>query len=70
MEYASTVYARCQEITLLIQRAENDGEVTRGMNYYKFRTGELRTFTEIVKNAYELGSRRLSKWQEEMRMRG
>jgi hypothetical protein len=53
MEYANAVYSRSLEITMMLQRAEADGQVLKGSKHYKFRTGELRTFTE-------LGSRRVT----------
>lgn len=60
MEVATAYYCRAKEIEGLISKAERDGEVTRGSALYKFRTGELRSFIELSKEAANLGSRRLT----------
>lgn len=60
MEYANTVFARGQEVTMILQRLERTGHIQRGSPHYKFRTGELRTFVELSKSAMELGSRRIT----------
>lgn len=60
MEYANAVYSRAMEITMLLQRAEADGQILKGTKHYKFRTGELRTFTEMALKCIELGSRRVT----------
>jgi len=60
MEVSEAYYARASEITSLIQRKEADGIVAKGDRYYRFRTGELRTFMEACKTAIELGSRRVT----------
>lgn len=60
MEYANAVYSRAMELTMMIQRAESDGQVLKGSKYYRLRTGELRTFTELASKAIELGSRRVT----------
>lgn len=69
MEVAEAYHARACEITLRIQRMENDGVEPRGSAAYKFRTGELRTFTDLCSKAIELGSRRLTALQVEAEMR-
>lgn len=63
METADAFFARASELQLLIQKGEREGSVPKGGGYYKFRTGELRTFLEIAKRAADLGSRRLSEEQ-------
>jgi hypothetical protein len=63
MEYANAVYSRAMELTILLQRAESEGTVVKGSKYYKFRTGELRSFTELAARCIELGSRRVTKAQ-------
>lgn len=68
MEYANAVYSRAMELTMMIQRAESDGHVLKGSKYYKFRTGELRTFTEMAMRAIDLGSRRVTWAQQEYSM--
>lgn len=60
MEVADAYYARASEIAAIIQRAEREGNVMRSSGYSKFRTGELRTFTEVARKATELGSRRIT----------
>lgn len=60
MEVADAYYARGMEITYRLQELERSGGTFRGSDFYKFRTGELRTFTEIARRAAELGSRRLT----------
>ena len=68
MEYANAVYSRAMELTMMIQRAESDGNVLKGSKYYRFRTGELRTFTELALKAIDLGSRRVTWAQMEYSM--
>lgn len=68
MEYANAVYSRAMEITMMLQRAESDGHVLKGSKHYKFRTGELRTFTEMALRAIDLGSRRVTWAQLEYSM--
>lgn len=60
MEVADGFYARAAELTMLIQKGEREGRITKGSEFYKFRTGELRTFMELAKRAADLGSRRLT----------
>lgn len=72
MEVADAYFARASEITLLLQKSEREGQVTKGSAHYRFRTGELRTFMEMSRRAAELGSRRLTEEQLhwEMQMYG
>lgn len=60
MEVADAYFARLMEMTYLIQKGEREGTILKGSSHYKFRTGELRTVTEIAKRASDLGSRRLT----------
>jgi hypothetical protein len=60
MEIASAYYARAKEIDMLIHWEEQNRRVIRGSPYYKFRTGQLRSFIEMAKMMAELGSRRLT----------
>ena len=62
-ECATAYYARGLEIDMLIHAGERKGEVVRGSPYYKFRTGELRSFIELAKRCADLGSRRLTQEQ-------
>lgn len=68
LEYANAVYSRGMELTMLLQRAESDGHILKGSKHYKFRTGELRTFTELAQRAIDLGSRRITYAQMEYSM--
>ena len=68
LEYSNAIYSRAMEITMTIQRAESDGQVLKGSKYYKFRTGELRTFTELALRVIDLGSRRITWAQLEYNM--
>lgn len=61
MEVADAYFARAKEMTIHIHRMEADGEVKKGDPLYRFRTGELRDFMELAKEAADLGSRRLTK---------
>jgi hypothetical protein len=60
MEVAAAYYARAKEIDMLIHHEELQRHVIRGSAYYKFRTGQLRSFIEMSKMMADLGSRRLS----------
>lgn len=60
LEYASAVHARALEINALIHQGELNGYISRGSAYYRFRTGELRDFTEMASKAADLGSRRIT----------
>ena len=59
-EVATAYYCRAQEIDATIHSGERSGDIVKGSPYYKFRTGELRSFIELAKKAAELGSRRLT----------
>jgi len=60
MEVAAAYYARAKEIDMLIHWEEQNRRVIRGSGYYRFRTGQLRSFIEMAKMMAELGSRRLT----------
>ena len=60
MEVADAYFARACEIQYHILKAEREGGVFKGSPYYRFRTGELRSFLELSKRAADLGSRRLT----------
>lgn len=60
MEVAAAYYARAKEIDMLIHWEEQQRRVIRGSPYYKFRTGQLRSFIEMAKLMADLGSRRLT----------
>lgn len=63
-EVATAYYARAQEIDMLIHEGERHGDILKGSDLYRFRTGALRSFIEMTKRQAELGSRRLT--QEQM----
>lgn len=60
MEVADAYFARASEMQYHILKAEREGAAFKGDSYYKFRTGQLRTFLELTKRAADLGSRRLT----------
>ena len=62
-EVATAYYCRAQEIDAKIHAGEREGDIVKGSPYYRFRTGELRSFIELSKRASELGSRRLTQEQ-------
>lgn len=66
MEVANAYFARACELDMLIHEGEREGDIFKGSDYYKFRTGELRTFLELTKRSFELGSRLIT--VEQMRM--
>ena len=70
MEVASASLGRALEMQSRIQRGETDGTIAKGSQWYKFRTGELRTFIELSKNFVEMGSRRITAMKMEYDMRG
>lgn len=69
MEVSNAYLSRALELTMLIQRAESDGHIPKGSHFYKFRTGELRSFTELASKAADLGSRRVTAAQMEYDMK-
>lgn len=60
MEVANAYYSRAKEIEMRLHEGERLGEIHKGSDLYRFRTGELRDFIELAKGAQELGSRRLT----------
>lgn len=60
MEVADAYHARAQEIRFLLMAGEQDGRFKRGGPAYKFRTGQLAAFIDLVKSTASLGSRRLT----------
>ena len=69
MECAEAFHARAKEMEMEILDAERTGAVTRGSGPYKFRTGKLRSFTELASKTIELGSRRVTYAQYMLRER-
>lgn len=68
MEVADAYLSRAKEIEQMILRMEAEGSVLKGARSYKFRTGELRSFIEMVKSSTELGSRRVTALRLELDM--
>lgn len=62
-EVASAYHARAREIEMLIHIGEDNKQIRRGEPYYRFRTGTLRSFIELTRKMYDLGSRRLTQEQ-------
>lgn len=62
-EVATMYYCRAMEIDARIHQGERVGDIAKGSAYYRFRTGELRSFIELSKKAADLGSRRLTQEQ-------
>ena len=60
MEIATAYYARGLEIEMMIHDLEQKDIVAKGAPHYRFRTGQLRAFTDLAKRMAELGSRRLT----------
>lgn len=59
-EVAAAYHTRAREIEMLIHIGEDNKQIRRGDAYYKFRTGTLRSFIELTRKSYDLGSRRLT----------
>lgn len=70
MEVSEAYHARAMEMSMMLHRLESNGQVLKGSGHYKFRTGELRDFTEICRRAMDMGSRRVTALQLEMEARG
>lgn len=66
MEISNAYFARGCELDMLIHEGEREGDIFKGSDYYKFRTGELRSFLELTKRSFEMGSRLIT--VEQMRM--
>jgi hypothetical protein len=60
MEVAVAYYSRACEIEMMIFDGEHNEAILKGSEYYKFRTGQLRSFKEMSKMMADLGSRRLT----------
>lgn len=66
MEVSEAFHARAMEMAMEIHRGEANGEIMKSSGHYKFRTGELRDFTELCRRAMEMGSRRVTALQLEL----
>jgi RNAse (barnase) inhibitor barstar len=70
MEVSEAYHARAMEMSMLLHRMESNGQVLKGSGHYKFRTGELRDFTEMARRAMDMGSRRVTALSMELEERG
>lgn len=70
MEVAEAFHARAREIELHLHHDEAAGHTLKGSRAYRFRTGELRSFIELVSKSMDLGSRRITALQIELEHRG
>ena len=70
MEVSDAYLARAYEVEMMILAAERSKDILRASPYYKFRTGELRSFIERARKAPDLGSRRLTMARLEHDMKG
>jgi hypothetical protein len=68
MEVAEAFHARAREMSMLLKDAEAEGAVLKGTAAYKFRTGMLRDFIQLVERSVDLGSRRITVAQLEARL--
>lgn len=59
-EVATAYYARALEIDMLIHQGEDERVISKNSQYYRIRTGVLRSFIELSKKMADLGSRRLT----------
>lgn len=57
-EVGFAYFSRACEIEALIYRGEREGRISTGSEWYKFRTGELRSYLSLFKRAFELGKSR------------
>lgn len=64
-EISNAYYSRAREMEMQLHGLELEGHVLKGSGHYRFRTGELRSFIELAKQCYELGSRRITMAQME-----
>jgi hypothetical protein len=65
MECAEAFHARAKELEMELLEMEREGAVLQGSSPYKFRTGYLRSFIELVEKTIALGSRRVTHAQLE-----
>lgn len=64
MEFAEAVHGRAREMEGHLLDLESEGVVLKGSMAYKFRTGSLRSFIEATKRTIDMGSRRITYWQD------
>jgi hypothetical protein len=59
-EVALAYYARATEIEMLIHEHERTGNIVRGSDLYRLRTGALRSFLDMIRKQVDAGSRALT----------
>jgi len=59
-EVALAYYARACELEMRIHEQERIGNIVRGSDHYRLRTGALRTFIEMSGKVVAAGSRQLT----------
>lgn len=59
-EVAVAYFSRAKEIEMGVKEMENKGHIAKNSPLYKFRTGELNAFLDLVKEQVKLGSRRIT----------
>lgn len=59
-EVALAYYARACELEMRIHEQERQGNIVRGSDHYRIRTGALRTFIEMSGKVLQAGSRQLT----------
>lgn len=65
-ESATAIYARAKYIRGVLQLAEADGRIAKNGKLHVFRTGPLQNLMDAAFKMAELGSRRVTVWQEEL----
>jgi hypothetical protein len=60
LELATAYYSRAKEIEAKLHQLESNGVILKGSKHYKYRTGELRSYLELLKAQVDLGSRRIT----------
>lgn len=59
-EVADAYFGRACELEQLILAAQAEGHITKTSPYHQIRTQEIRSFKDMAKSAFELGSRRIT----------
>jgi hypothetical protein len=60
MELVDAYHARAREIEMRIHTWEQEGRVAKQSPYYRFRTGQLRSFIEMCRMMIDMASRRIT----------
>ena len=67
-EVALAYFARATELDMLIHEQERVGQIVRGSDHYRIRTGALRSFLELITKVVAAGSRQLTHEQHLYKM--